>query len=189
MKKTILAAVAALGLACGAHAAMVYWSVEGTLTDWNGSAITGASGLTAYLYALEGADSAITYSADDKAFSFGSAQLVESSSAFDDGWANWDGTDSSATNLGHDPQYFQVILSDASSLSSLSEGDHIYLYGIRAADSVDYSANPATPTLIEGFQFYEGTGTVGTWTTVPEPCSVALLLLGAAAFGLKRKRA
>lgn len=188
MKKLIALAVTGIGIVCGVQAATVTWSVEGTLVDWNGASITGASGITAYVYALASAGDAITYA--NGAFSFGTAQLVESSSAFDDGWANWDGKDSSVSNLGNDPQFFQVILSDAANLSSLSDGDHIFLYAANGDATVQYSANPATPTLIDGYTFFESTGTTaGGWSTasVPEPTSGILLLLGMAGLALKRK--
>lgn len=190
MKKLIMTALTVAGLAYGVHAASVVWSVEGSLNDWNGDAMSASSGVTAYLYALAGESSAITYS--NGALSFGTAQLIESiaASSFDDGWANWDGIDSSVSNLGNDPQYFQIVLSDADSLSSLKNGDHVYVYAASGNADVQYSANPFTPTLIEGYQFFEASGaSAGNWQTVPEPTSGLLLLLGMAGLALKRKRA
>ena len=57
--------------------------------------------------------------------------------------------------------------------------------GKKVAVSTAKSARIATGTMASGFKWESGNFT--TYTATPEPCAVALLLLGAAAVGLKRR--
>jgi hypothetical protein len=105
----------------------------------------------------------------------GSPYTVTKESYWDAGevgivWANIDGSDTTSTSIVN--QWWAVVFVDGASTG---------YYGIDVFQVKDLNAqaNPA--------DFWMDDFDLGAFTTVPEPTSMALLALGAAALGLRRR--
>jgi hypothetical protein len=188
--KKIMMVLAVVLAAVSVNAASVYWSVEeGPFVDWTGADIDGSKPITAVLFALAGSDAAISYS-NGSWNNLDSATLVDSTSAFEDGWANWDGASTTINNA--DQQYFQVVLVQGAStdLAGLATGTQFYVLDAAEA-GINMSMTPGS-TDVDNYEIFMATSTTkagwaATTASVPEPTSGLLLILGMAGLALKRK--
>ena len=194
MKKQLIA-FCAFALAATVQAASYAWSGSEIYQDWGDPDSENYAAGTAYLFIvdvnevtaanLNAAVSGGTFVSDgwvSKAVS--SAELGSNTGAFS-------GTYNSTTDYEGKNMYAVVLATgyydgDTATTATGVDPAYIIMSNVQTA-----GAQPALGSAAVDFGgFYtQGLGGPSGWTTVPEPCSVALLLLGATAFGLKRKRA
>ena len=167
MKKMVILLLGVMALAVSASATTVRWGLQ------TGNSLSDVTSGTIYLV-YGTAPSADTWKKDSFSVSDITGQQVASGAVSEGFYYDSTGVviepkDIGQTGAGHRSFYAIAISAD----------------GKTVAVSSQKSARIAAGTMNATFG-WEG-GNFTTYTAVPEPCAVALLMLGVAAFGLKRR--
>lgn len=145
--------------------------------DWTYDDSSDPSSVSLVYFAETGGElSASDFSSDGT--SINGAQVLQNAD-LNDGGATYTGALPSTTSGG----YYIVMFDNSSTPASAS------WTRIAASDISQYDTDAAGSGYMQtGGASMGGNLTFGGWTAVPEPTSVALLLLGVAAFGCKRRK-
>ena len=175
MNKLLTIAVAFL-CALAAQASVVNWNYDNDITDSNGDYVDGSAWIV-YLGSTSGGVSDLAVD-NSGSLSMGSGSSLVTTAPVVDGVFN-DGTDLDtfidSTGVG----YYAMVAAFQDSASGN------WFYGVSSPVSVtglDNETNTTKPVY-----FDDGVWELSTPAPIPEPTSVALLALGLAALGLKRK--
>lgn len=165
MKKVLLMLLCATSFALSSQAVTIHWDTETEETGVSSAILayyeTGSLAFDDTTKQITGATATFTESS------------VDPTIAYEEGYNTNVGTATPTTGT-----WYLVLLD--------STGDNYKAVEMAAADVSYYTGDISAPQALEG-----GMGTVTlptTWTPTPEPCSVALLLLGAAAMATRRKK-
>lgn len=189
--KKMFALMAIMVIATLSEAATIQWGSNGAAYfDANRLSATANDNGVAYLIAFEGGGGAVTAGMIAAAYdnwkgttynnvvagpqASAGTGLMGTTYIIADGAA----MGSSGLNLTEDATYFANIF-----FTTRDGQDYYYQSGSTLYDQQGAYWTAATSTLDVRSSLPSGT----TWTTIPEPTSMALLALGAAAIGLRRK--
>lgn len=192
--KKFIALTTALVAAMVAQAASVEWT-SGSLRTAK-QAQSDITGITAYYYVINQAtynelankspeQIYYTYFNEDGSAKEGAATPNATVTANAFGVANWEQDNVNVASLENNTEYVVAIY------QAKSEFGGTYALASVAYATFDPEADPEFAEAVGGS--FDGIGTAayasasGHWTAVPEPTTVALLALGLAAVGMKRK--
>lgn len=166
MKKGFLALACAVGFVFSSQAVLIHWDTEEVESD-------AASAMLVYYTTDPGESGLFDANRQITGTSYQQSSF-NATTAYEEGY-NTD-VGSSAPNTG----VWYLVLLD-------STGDNYKAVSMNASAVTYYTGDISQPqVLVDGGM---GTVTMPTaWTPTPEPCSVALLLLGAAAMATRRKK-
>ncbi|MBQ7190173.1 MAG: PEP-CTERM sorting domain-containing protein [Kiritimatiellae bacterium] len=181
MKKMILALAVAL-VAGLTQAASLNWTISNIKSSSDSSAA--GSGYIAYLFFTEGTGAFESYS-------FTTVDAVKTAIA--GGTTTFDTSTAIKAYATTTANTSGGILNVATGISGLDNGDSVS--GFAVVFDTDKKNYIVTKTASQSWTSATGAKALAfgsqasntTYTAVPEPCSVALVLLGVAALGLKRK--
>ena len=172
MKKVLTIAIA-LVAAISARAAAVDWSLDRGAVD----GYTEGGLVMAFLDSDRAAvTSAINGAADASSLASALNDFAHSSGNFNKRGAADGSISADSITSGTSYDVF-VVAFDAPSIAESTK----VLVGSGKASAKGYEP-PSSAEVVANYSSVSG-----TWTAIPEPCSVALLAIGLAAFGLKRK--
>ena len=195
MKKLMFAAIAAVTMAATASAGQCIWGYWGEAVDHEGEAFTGGSGL---LLVLKSAGAIPTF--DEKTGWNMNGAVIADVAAYntkDAGWGYVDWRNLSdiipGTTEGAEQQYLAVILTEKAGVTTLEDYEGYYAVAMNGQGE-QWVYDPTAPTYGTDFETFDTTVEKGSWinatqSSVPEPTSGLLLLLGVAGLALRRRRA
>lgn len=194
--KKLAVSVLSIAFAMSVSASTLTWGQWGGVESW----LEGADAETAYasVYLLTGDGATPTFDAASGTWNMNGATFI-TKGAYDpnnSGWGDPVGTDYAAVNAGSsagaEQQYFAIYLtSEETSDLSTFVGDGKYFVLAATDQGMQFDMPNLGQATVYGTDI-SGWDNVArsSWTEakpVPEPTSVALLALGLAALGLKRK--
>ena len=195
MKKLMFAAIAAVAMAATASAGQCLWGYWGEAVDHEGEAFTGGSGL---LLVLKSAGAIPTF--DEKTgWNMNGAVIADAAAynATDMGWGYTDWRNLADINPGTvryaEQQYLAIFLTEKKGVETLEDYEGYYAVAL-VGQGEQMVYEPSGPTYGTDFETYDTTVSKGSWinatqSSVPEPTSGLLLLLGVAGLALRRRRA
>ena len=193
MKKLMIAAAIVCAAACSQATSFTWGNSSYEIDNWAGNApIDGDLGAPMYkdgmMYLYLGT---VGYT-EGKGFDLSSATLVTSGGYDGDQYmyGNADSTNYSTSDLVNKmggEAYTLILTEGGKSLAEMANGDHFVMQtgtstSLYDADLADYTADFQNATAI-------GASDWTTYSSVPEPTSGLLLLLGVAGLALRRRRA
>ena len=199
MKKTLLIAVV-VAISGMLHAATVGWGVSAVRDPSGAMTITGGTQLMVSLVFTADVGSAVgwqttssagsytygslsalaplaTFTGDKLTVASGQVNISSTGAGLDLLSQSWAESNRGADNMA---SFYAVVFYNAAGSVSEVNATHYAVTKIYNVDLKNISDAGATINMTGVFQ-------QATWTAVPEPTSMALLVLGAVAFGLRRR--
>ncbi len=170
MKKALLAFLVATGVATVSQASAV---------NWNAAANSAVENLQVYLVLNEDLPTKINSISDITGNASDNAKIVKNGRNYNTGDQTLDNLDTTKYKSGDSIAYTLFVVSENS----------YYTLGSKTATVYNDLSDPPESGNNDGGVSNTSVPAVGGsgWTVIPEPTTVALLALGLAAFGLKRK--
>ena len=181
MKKSIMMIVAGLALAATTQAAQINWGSANNAVIWKATGTTTAPIGTSFYLVLDSYVAGITAAIMDDTFSSSTAGVLDmATSSNTRGYIAENNAASDLLQLGGTVYNYRLLVFDSDAgvdyyQFSAARPEMAYIPGDPVYGEVRKVAFGATHFNVEN------------WEAVPEPTSLALLALGVAAIGLRRK--